>query len=434
MSINLHYGKSFVSLQLPADVAPAILRKPRMPVASNPAKSVREALQNPIGVPKLSELASGAKSACIAICDITRPVPNYLFLRPLIEALAAVGVPLNGITVLIATGLHRPNEGDELAELVGDPWVLNNVTVCNHFARKDSDHVNLGRTKTRGTVVKLDRRFVDADLRIATGLVEPHFMAGYSGGRKVIAPGLAHAETITTFHSARFMADPAASSCNFNGNPLHEEQLQIVNMLGGALAINTVIDEDRSLSFINFGEIVASHQQAVDYVREYCEVTVSRRFPIVVTSAAGYPLDKTYYQTIKGMVCAMDILEPAGDLIIVSECSEGMGSPEFVDAQKRLVALGSKAFLSSILHKSHAAIDEWQTQMQTKPMGVGNVWLVTDSNSPIDRAATGINVTHDLNATVRACLSRHKQLGIAPSVAVIPEGPYVIPFYRPDLR
>ncbi len=432
MKINLRFGKGVKSLSLPAGIDTTIIRKPPMPIMGDPISCVHHALQNPVGVAQLSELARDASTACIAICDITRPVPNHLFLRPLIETLVIAGVPLSRITVLVATGLHRPNEGDELAEVVGDEWVLNNVNVCNHFARNDADHVDLGRTATRGTVVKLDRRFAEADIRIATGLVEPHFMAGYSGGRKVIAPGLAHAETITTFHSARFMADPAATSCNFIGNPLHEEQLEIVKLLGGALAINTVIDEDRQLSFVNFGEIIASHQQATDFVREYCEVTMARRFPTVITSAAGYPLDKTYYQTVKGMVCAMDILDPGGDLIIVSECSEGMGSNEFIESQKRLVALGPKAFLNSLHQKSHAAIDEWQTQMQTKPMSVGDVWLVTDEHSPIDKSATGINVSFNLNTVVRNCLEHNRQRNISNAVAVIPEGPYVIPFYRPD--
>ena len=228
-------------------------------------------------------------AACIAICDITRPVPNHLFLRPVIETLIDSGVPQARVIVLIATGLHRPNEGTELEELIGDPWVLENISVLNHFARSDEDHVSLGTTPGRRTAVRIDRRFVEADVKIATGLVEPHFMAGYSGGRKVIAPGLAHAETITTFHSARFMADPAATSCNLSGNPLHEEQLEIVSMLGNALAVNTVIDEDRNLSYINFGEIVESHQAAVDFVRGYCEVSVPRKFHTVVTSSAGYP-------------------------------------------------------------------------------------------------------------------------------------------------
>ena len=162
-------------------------------------------------------------------------------------------------------------------------------------------------------------------------------MAGYSGGRKVIAPGIAHADTIRTFHSARFMEDPAAIQCNLDGNPLHEEQLAIVRMLGEVYAVNTVIDEDRDLVHVNFGEVIASHLAAVDFVAESVRVPVGRRFATVVTSAAGDPLDKTYYQTVKGMVTPLDILAPGGTLIVASACSEGFGSSEFRAAQRRLL-------------------------------------------------------------------------------------------------
>ncbi len=393
MQIELRYGTATKTLTLPDDARATVLRKPAMPRFADPQAAVNRAIRSPIGSPPLEELLRSAHSACIAVCDLTRPVPNGLFLRPLIERMLSAGLALDGITILVATGLHRPCDADELRELIGDPWVLERVPVVNHDARNDFEHVDLGKTSTRGTVVRLDRRFACADVRIATGLVEPHFMAGYSGGRKVIAPGLAHAETITTFHSARFMADPAATSCNLVGNPLHEEQLEIVGLLGGALAVNTVIDEERNLSYINFGEVVASHQAAVDYVRRYCELPVARRFHTVVTSAAGYPLDKTYYQTVKGMVCAMNILEPGGDLIIASACSEGLGSAEFAAAQERLVQLGPDAFLDSIRHKPHAAIDEWQTQMQSKPMKVGHIHLVTEGLSSQECSLTGVNVT-----------------------------------------
>ncbi len=224
-------------------------------------------------------------------------------------------------------GLHRPNEGAELAELVGDPWVLETVRVENHFAQDDDgarrSRFHLARARTP---VGLDRRFVDADLRIATGLVEPHFMAGYSGGRKVVAPGVAHHETIRTFHSARFMEDPGAVQCNLERNPLHEEQLEIVRMLGDVYALNTVLDEHRNLVHANFGEIIASHLSAVEFTRAYTEIEVGRRFSTIVTSSAGYPLDQTYYQTVKGMVTPLDILEPGGTLIIASQCAEGLGS------------------------------------------------------------------------------------------------------------
>lgn len=425
MQLELLYGDGKQTLRLPDSIDATVIRKPVMPRIEFSSEAVHEALNNPVEAPKLTDAARGAATACIAICDITRPVPNHVFLRPLVETLVKSGVPADGITILIATGLHRPNLGNELERLIGDPWVLENVRIINHDAQDDDSHVHLGTTSTRGTVVRLNRWFVEADVRIATGLVEPHFMAGFSGGRKVIAPGLAHVETITTFHNAQFMSHPLADSCILKGNPLHQEQLEIVRMLGGAFAVNTVIDEDRHLSFMNFGEIVASHQEAVDFVRRYCEVRVSRRFPTVVTSAAGAPLDRTYYQTIKGMVCAKDILEPGGDLIIASSCTEGLGSSEFAEAQQRLLRLGPDRFVSDILTRSHAAIDEWQTQMQTKPMKIGTIHLVTDGLNPNDRELTGVTVSDCLQQAVDRSLQRSQST----QVAVIPEGPYVIPMY-----
>ena len=426
MLVDLRYGRSFFSLEIPANADVTIVRKPEMPVIRDSQKAIRKALAEPVGIPPLELFSEKISTVCIAICDITRPVPNRLFLRPMIETLLQAGVAAANITVLVATGLHRPNEGAELRELVGDSWVLDHIRVVNHLARNDADHVCVGKTRQRGTVVCLDRRFVEADLRIATGLVEPHFMAGYSGGRKVIAPGLAHVDTITTFHNAHFMSHPAATNCNFRDNPLHEEQLEIVRMLGGALALNTVIDENRNLSFVNFGEILESHKKAVDFVRNYCEIDVPRRFPTVVTCAAGYPLDKTYYQTIKGMVGAMDIVEPGGDLIILSECSDGMGSADFVEAQRRMMDLGATRFLESLLQKSHAEIDEWQTQMLLKPKAIGNIHLFSPGLDDVHRKLTGVNWIESVETTLCSVLDRKKDR----AVAVIPEGPYVVPTCR----
>jgi lactate racemase len=423
MTIHLLYGKGSLSIEPPAGCVPHIVEKRPMPFLPEPLVAIRECLERPLGVPPLRDYARGKGSACILICDITRPVPNHLFLRPLIETLLGAGVPKDRIDVVVATGLHRPNEGDELAELVGDPWVLENVRVANHFATLDEDHVDLGRTRGRGTVVRIDRRLVEAELKIATGLVEPHFMAGYSGGRKVIAPGVAHAETITTFHNAAFMAHPKAANCVLEGNPLHEEQLEIVGLLGGALALNTVIDDKRRLAFVTFGEIVESHLEAVAFIRRYAEVEFDRRFKTVVTSSAGYPLDKTYYQTVKGMVGPLDILAPGGDLIIASACSEGMGSPHFIEAQRRLVDLGRDGFWASIQGKPHAAIDEWQTQMQLKPMRVGRVRLFTDGLDEATFRLTGVERVTDLGAAIAESMARHGD----PAVAFVPEGPYVVP-------
>jgi nickel-dependent lactate racemase len=424
MHVDLRYGKGTFRLPLDPEWDVTVIRKPEMPVLPDPAEAIRTALARPVNARPLAEEARGKKSACILVCDITRPVPNRLFLPPMVHTLLDAGIPASGITIMVATGLHRPNEGAELEELIGDPWVMRTVRVVNHFARNDEDHVDLGPT-TRGTPVKLDRRFVEAELRIATGLVEPHFMAGYSGGRKVIAPGVAHKDTITTFHSARFMGHPRAANCVLDGNPLHEEQLEIMGKLGPALALNTVIDEHRRLSFVNFGEVVQSHLAAVEFIRLYAEVPVEHRFATVVTSAAGYPLDKTYYQTVKGMVAPISILEPGGDLLIVSECAEGMGSKEYVEAQRRLMGLGPEGFLADIEAKRFADIDEWQTQMQLKSTRVGSVHLYSEKLGADLMAITGVNKMDSVPEAIRESVRRSGD----PRVAVIPEGPYVVPTY-----
>ena len=423
MIVELEYGRGRLPVRIPDGCEPTVLRKNPLPTIDDTARAVERVFAEPIGAPPLASLARGKRSACVLVCDITRPVPNHVFLGPMVRTLIDSGIPARNITVLVATGLHRPNEGEELAELIGDRWVLDTVKVENHFARDAEAHVDLGVTATRGTPVKLDRRFVDAELRIATGLVEPHFMAGWSGGRKVVAPGVAYEDTIRTFHNARFMENPAAIQCNLDGNPLHEEQLEIMRMLGDIYAVNTVIDEQRRLCFVNFGEIIESHLDAVRFVRDSCEVPVDRRFRTVVTSAAGYPLDRTYYQTVKGMVTPIDILAPGANLIIASDCSEGIGSAQYREAQRRLVANGPDGFLADILDKPLADIDEWQTEMQLKPMRLAGIHLYSQGLPAEDRALTGVNVIDSIEDAV----TRSVESSGDPAVAVIPEGPYVVP-------
>ena len=424
MIVDLLYGKSGLPVRFGDDIDLTVIAKPAMPTVVDPGAAVRRALLAAVDSAPLAELAKGKRTACILICDVTRPVPNGLFLRPMIETLLGAGIDAADITVLVATGLHRPNLGDELAEVVGDPWVLDHVSVVNHLAEDGAAHVDFGETATRGTPVKLDRRFVEADLRIATGLVEPHFMAGYSGGRKVVAPGIAHADTIRTFHSARFLENPCAVQCRLEGNPLHEEQLEIVRMLGDVYALNTVIDDERRLSFVNFGEIVASHHQAVTYADRYLTVAVPRRFRTVVTSAAGYPLDQTYYQTVKGMVTPLDIVDEDATLIVASDCSEGLGSDAFRESQHRLIEEGSERFLASLLDKRLADIDEWESQMQTKAQRAARVRMMSRLNDR-DRELTGVESIDSVAEAVRESV----ELSGDRAVAVIPEGPYVVPRY-----
>jgi len=426
MQVTMSYGCQGLTLTLPDDWQVDVVNKKAMPVVDDPQKAVVEALNKAVGCRSLKEEAQGKKSACILICDITRPVPNGLLLPLIIRELMAGGMEPDRIKVLVATGLHRPNEGDELRELVGDDWVMRTVSVENHFARNDEDHLDLGLTG-KGTMVKIDRRFARAELRLVTGLVEPHFMAGYSGGRKVITPGIAHKDTICRIHTASFLEHPKAANCVLDGNPLHEEQLQVVDMLGGAFSVNTVITEQRELSYVNFGEIKQSHLKAVGHVRPYTEAHLPQAYQTVITSSAGYPLDKTYYQTVKGMVGAIEILKPGGDIFIVSEISEGLGSAEYRSAQKRLKELGAEGFLKSIENKDQAEIDEWETEELLKATRKGTVRLFTQGLKSDEKRLTGVEVISDLDTLNQAIMkSGNKEK----RVAVIPEGPYIIPFVR----
>lgn len=421
--IEIPFGRNYLNIAVPPGCVPHVLRKEPMPILPDPERAVEQALLDPVACPSIKVLAKNNPSVCIVICDITRPVPNGLVLPRLVEVLLDSGVALEKITILVATGLHRPNVGEELLELIGDQWVYENVCIVNHDARDDASMVRVGETPTDKIPIVLNRFLVDAQLRIVTGLVEPHFMAGYSGGRKVIAPGVAGQETIRTFHNYRFMSDAKATNCNLDGNPLHRGQLEILEALGPVFAVNTVIDEQRNLSFVNFGECQQSHLQAVGFVRRYAELPVDRKFSTIVTSAAGYPLDKTYYQTVKGMVGPVQILSKGGTLIVASACEEGLGSSEFRESQLSLIRNGNQGFLDSIRNKPLADIDGWQSQMQIRATDAGRVQLYSPSLSQTDRQATGVEMIDSIEQAIAESISQSSD----PNVAFIPEGPYVIP-------
>jgi len=421
-NIKLLYGKNGLLLNIQNNWQPKIIRKPNMPIIENIPEKINRIFNNPINSEEMTKICKNSKSACILVCDVTRPVPNHLFLEYMIKEIEKSGIKLENILIIIATGLHRPAPKIEIEKIIGSNWVLENIKIVNHYARDDNNHRKIGVT-SRGNLIKLDKRFLDSDIKIVTGLVEPHFMAGYSGGRKVIAPGIAHAETITTFHSARYMEDKNATSCNLINNPLHEDQIEIVKMIGDVYSVNCVIDENRQLSFINFGEIISSHIEAVNFISSYAKVKCNKTFSTIITSAAGAPLDSNFYQTVKGMVTPLDILKEGGDLIIASECSEGLGSKEFMKSQRNLLKVGPDKFLEKILQKDCADIDEWQTEMEIKTLKKGNIYLYSEGLSESAKKLTGVNITNNIEKTINESINRHKDNNIA----IIPEGPYVIP-------
>jgi len=420
--VKILYGDKGYYLTIKNNWDATIIRKPKMPIIKDTNKKVSNAFENPISSQSLSKLAKKANSACILVCDITRPVPNEIFIENLVKILLENKIRKENIIILIATGLHRPSTENEIKKIIHSKYVLENITIVNHNAKNNEEHEYIGTT-SRGNKISLDKRFLKADLKIATGLVEPHFMAGYSGGRKVIAPGIAHEKTIRTFHSARYMEDSRSRNCNLINNPLHEDQLEIIEMIGGAYAINCVIDEDRNISYINFGEIIESHYNAVKFIDSYAKVKTKKKFDTVITSSAGAPLDSTFYQTVKGMVAPLEILNEGGDLLILSECKEGIGSKDFMLSQNRLNKIGKNKFLSEILNKDYADIDEWQTEKEIYALNKANIYLYSTKLSKKDESYTAVKIIDDPISIIEKSIKKHKNKNIA----IIPEGPYVVP-------
>ncbi|HMC65544.1 MAG TPA: nickel-dependent lactate racemase, partial [Gemmataceae bacterium] len=258
MRVTLDYGRTGLDVELPDDrvVGPLAIR-PAAPLA-NPQAAIAEALARPIGTPPLADLAHGRKNACILVCDITRPVPNKLILPPLLRTLEQQGMARKDILILIATGLHRPNEGAELEEMLG-PEIIADYRIENHHGKVLEEHDYLGETPN-GVPVWLDRRYLRADLKITTGLIEPHLMAGYSGGRKVICPGIAALETVKVWHGPRFLEHPKADCGILDGNPVHEENTRIAFMAGCDFIVNVCLDGQRRVTWAGAGDMIKAWQ------------------------------------------------------------------------------------------------------------------------------------------------------------------------------
>src|SRR5262245_20595451 len=328
MQLTLDYGKTGLSVTLPADrmIAPPLAIRDVAPLP-DPAAALEAALKNPTGSRPLSEIAKGKKTACVVVCDITRPVPNSLLLPPIFRTIEAAGVPRTGITILVATGLHRPNEGAELVELVGEE-VAKNYRCENHHGKVKEEHDYLGTTPN-GVPAWIDRRYTQAELKITTGLIEPHLMAGYSGGRKVICPGIAGLETVKVWHGPKFLEHPKADCGIVEGNPVHEENTRIAKMAGCDFIVNVCIDGKRRVTGLWAGDMVGAWEAGVQFCREVVKAGVPRPADVVVTSCAGYPLDTTWYQAVKGLTGALPIVKQGGTIVLAASLSEGLGSPEF---------------------------------------------------------------------------------------------------------
>ncbi|MFP6576482.1 MAG: nickel-dependent lactate racemase [Pirellulaceae bacterium] len=419
MQVCLEYGRSGLQVELPGDrVVRTLAYKNAIPL-EDPDAVLRKTLQNPNGSPPLLELARGRSSACIVISDITRPVPNQLILQSLLETLEEAGLAREQILILVATGLHRPNEGDELVELVGQE-IADQYRIENHHGQVLEEHTFLGDSP-RGVPIWIDSRYVEADLKITTGLIEPHLMAGFSGGRKLVCPGIAALETIKVWHGPQFLEDPRADCGILEGNPVHEENTWIARHTGCDFIVNVVIDSQRRpLAFVA-GDMEQAFLEGVDFCRDVVTDTVEEPVDIVVTSCAGYPLDTTFYQAVKGLAGALPVVKEGGTIVMAASLSEGIGSPQFEQLFDENTDL--EAFVDRILNTDYFVMDQWQLEELAKVRRKAKVKIVSDGLPPQTINRLFVESAPSVEQAVADSLQEY---GEQARIAVIPKGPYVL--------
>lgn len=421
MRITMDYGRTGLDVDLPDERLVGPLQIRDAAPLSNPEAAVAAALRTPIGTPPLAELARGRKNACVVICDVTRPVPNRLLLPPLLRTLEEQGIPRDQILILIATGLHRPNEGAELEEMVG-PDVFARYRIENHFGKNLDEHDFLGITPN-GVPAYIDRRYTRADLKITTGLIEPHLMAGYSGGRKVVCPGLAALETVKIWHGPRFLEHPKADCGFIDGNPVHEENTRIAKLAGCDFIVNVCLDGQRRITWVGAGDMEQAWHQGVRFVESVVRVPVDRPLDVVVTSAAGYPLDTTWYQAIKGLTGALPIVKRGGTIVLAASLTEGVGSPEFQQLLADHPDLDE--FKRRIMGEDYFVMDQWQLEEFAKVVARCRVKVVSGGLAPALLRTFHVEPAPSVERAVADCLAEY---GPAARVGVIPKGPYVLPY------
>lgn len=420
MKIRLEYGKNGLEVEVPDPNLRAILTLPKVAAAENPTELISNALANPIGTVPLANMAQGKKSACIVICDITRPVPNQMLLEPVLETLWSAGIPSDQVVILIATGTHRPNLGEELNALVG-PEIATKYRVENHYCEETHNHVEIG-TSPNGVPVSLNRLYVEADLKITIGMIEPHFMAGFAGGRKMVMPGVATLETVKAWHSPRFLEHPMATNGAVEGNPVHEEALAIAKMCPPDMVIDVALNAERKIWAVFAGDLEQAWMEGVKAVAATTVATINEPVDIVITSSAGYPLDLTYYQTVKGMVGALPIVKPGGWIIIASQCAEGVGNAHFLDTILKLKTI--EDFPIRCLEPDWTFVaDQWQIEELSKAIRGAKIAMVSEGIPPEYRDKLFVKPFDTVEDAIAHAM---QDVGAEASIAVIPKGPYVI--------
>ncbi len=392
-------------------------------------KAVMAALENPIGTVSLSKLvgSKNPKTVVITISDITRPVPNKLFLPPMVKILNACGIDNSQITIIVGTGMHRPSTPAEHLELVGQ-YILDNIEVIDHRADNADTLVKI----CNDPPVRVCRKFVEADFKIVTGFIEPHFMAGFSGGRKGVCPALVDLETVQIFHGYDTLAQSTANIGNLDDNPCHKIALKVAKTVGVDFLFNVSLTDNKELAGIYCGSLVDAHLAGCREVAKWMTTEIENDYDLVITSGGGYPLDQTFYQSVKGMCGALPALNKNSTLVLVSDCSQNIGSDAYTGIMLKYNN-NWKLFLEDIKeHRDKTRLDQWQYQMQTRILeliGTEKLFFASDGiplNIQSLLSITPVGGVGIAQKRAQNFIDNFTSNKPSTKIGVIPNGPYTI--------
>ncbi len=420
MQVKLAYGKEGLAVNIPDENLMKILHMNPIEPLQNVEEKIAHALTHSTESKPLAEIARGRSSAVIVISDITRPVPNQLLLPPLLKTIEEAGVPHEKITILIATGIHRPNLGEELEQLVGKD-VANHYNCVNHYSEDSEIHEYLCNVAD-DIPVYLNKHYLQADLKILTGLVELHLMAGYSGGRKAVLPGITSLETMKRLHGYRMIQKDELCNGRLQGNPFHEAAVKVARLSGADFILNVTLNENREVTGVFAGELEAAHEQACALIERCALVPIEEQADIVITTGGGYPLDKTLYQSIKGQVGALEAVKEGGTIILATQNDEGAGSADFIALLRQLE--DPMHFYRLTQGPDYVAKDQWMIQELVNGLHRCELLYYTGGISENDLRDFLITPIPSVEKGIEQALARH---GSQAKILVIPEGPYVIP-------
>jgi nickel-dependent lactate racemase len=419
MKVNLAYGQGQLAIEVPEERT-TIIEPSHTPGLANERAAVLEALQRPIAARPLRDWIRPGAKVCISFTDLTRATPNERLIPWLLDFLSDAVAP-EQITLLNQLGTHRPNTRAELEGML-TPEVVRRYRVLNHEPENPEALVAFG-TMRDGTPALINRQVAEADARIVTGFIEPHFFAGFSGGVKGIIPGTAGLQTVMSNHGVKNIGSPKATFGITEGNPLWEELRDVALRVGPSFLLNVTLNEQRQITGVFAGDLIQAHKAGIEFVRRSAMQKVAESFDIVVTTNSGYPLDLNLYQGVKGMSAAARVVKPGGTIILACECREGVPANSPMDKLLRS-ASSPEEILAQLALGGKARPEQWQAQIQALVQRKARVLVHSSLPDEVIRAAHLIPC-RDISLTVRELLEATGSRG---RLAVLPQGPLTIPY------